>query len=1729
MDLISSIITIVVVAFMLVVSKMADKKNQTMNNVRRFAEKSTSDLDAYVETKKQLLKDAAVDLDVNKSAVDQLLARVQEVGQGLNSKTSEIEKLYEEVSNYKKSISEIVQMTNQVDENIKMLKMEDSFLNNLSKQIHDSKNKMLDIENKIGKTHKEFEEKNAVHIENLWVSAVEEANKVKQELENQVEDLKGSVSNFEDHIYQLEATRDSMESRIVDEAEAQLKILLNKKVNEFDVVSDQMRDELNEFTEKYQEEVKSYNLETAQLKKDYSLALQKNASILKKYLQSGEEMVKSVNVSTEGLVERAAEVETLVATIKSYDSDIEKLTELSQNIHSNLATLKEGEAFVSNSNRKIAGLQQTYNELQNKLANLESDVVQKNQKALESISEAVKGNIEATSRGFFARFEAVEGDLNEFESRMNDLDAKRENFFASAEREFTEQTQAHFNKSKEQNKELATTFQNFYNKYSIVFKDEKLAAETATTKIETLLSELDDKSNQVVNISSRLSNYDEQMERLVKMNRDASEKLSYIESKQKVINKLDGKVRQSEKAIVDIETRIPQIQSQFQKANEAKLSQIFDDNRKEQDLVVGELRKEIDVAASKVSEFEVYLGMLQARKDEMSENLFEDIKAKADSVYKELTGSFDKIITEKHTLSLKEFQGQTQEILKKFNADVGVLENEAKNITQSTTLSTGRLSATLKEELDRVATQVQTLTDEYRTEVANSVALYQEQKTGSKEMAETNQRLLDQFNRRQSELSSMYQRLESLDSEMQVVVKLGEETQANFLEVQKNSKFIHGLVKSANQGEARLNAIEKRIPQMEKTFSEINKTNLEGVYNELAGKTQESMQLVDQKIQAIQENLVSFNAEMADYSEKNRLEAGVALVQFKSNLENSRVASESWNHQMIQEQKEHINTHLAEFQESTGEIFTKATNLIQILNTAYSDNLGNWEAKAKQFKDETLSVENRFNENINQMISRVKEMDNEVLSSIKREIEVSANEAKAEMLEKVQIVKTELLTITQEISGNTQALNERSTNRLLQIEAQILDFEYALNARYDQLEALPEELDTIEKSVKDYIKAESNKLYGEMNKVSQELTAKSSQYMAAATDLHSSIKTEISSINDSLSSLKEEAHNSVSGRLLAIESDFFSDLDGRKEHMEAQVNDFEFKMMEMLKSSKQEIQRNRDTLKESLTADFLEQVNLNKERCYSELETISNSITEFKTNIEGTLANSTDSLEVAKVSIARDYDALKNASAELMESKLEVYNTQIQEKMDQARDHFLLEINGIKSNISENAAQIDLMLEASQKNIDSWQERQLIEWNALQSSVQTEVSDFKTEMDKNLDTFKLAFKSQQSDFENEYTEKIHLLNNHVGSLGQKVDGFTTHMSEAQSIFSNEIKASKTSLIENTNTVRNEILAVQDGLEKRIASAVNIFEKESSEISREIKEFKTQTKLFERADTLKLKLTEDIQEFRNSLSVLLQQKKELKEVDKDFGNIRKLESELNAKLNNMKVQRTQIDELDSKFTRLLSVSVDVDARLSNLLDSSDKLQALELQARRLGDLEGDLEGKYLRLTNQQKMLEETNSGVALAFKELNKIEDRMKKAGGDFTTFLKGLKESNDRIQLLINGKADADKAVRLLLEFDKKLKALETHLQEVRDSEEWLAGTETRMKAYSDRMDENMRVFTALNSVKNGGGSQSIPQAEKKDMVLNFSKKGWNVEQIQNATGISRGEIELIIQMASKK
>jgi chromosome segregation ATPase len=206
---IGNIITLLIVLIILALYRQLDKNNRSLDKVRRYTEKVTSDLDAFVDHKTQDMKNLAIEIDVHEKTGKEVLKRIAVIEGGISTRAEDVKSINDRIQEYDKAIKELAGMTGKVDENLQRLHQESEFVDKVGRRLKDSQNRMVQIEKNIPALTAGFSAKNEKEFEKLRIELMSGVERQAATVIDNVTASADRVEEFTSHLNTLEARRDS--------------------------------------------------------------------------------------------------------------------------------------------------------------------------------------------------------------------------------------------------------------------------------------------------------------------------------------------------------------------------------------------------------------------------------------------------------------------------------------------------------------------------------------------------------------------------------------------------------------------------------------------------------------------------------------------------------------------------------------------------------------------------------------------------------------------------------------------------------------------------------------------------------------------------------------------------------------------------------------------------------------------------------------------------------------------------------------------------------------------------------------------------------------------------------------------------------------------------------------------------------------------------------------------------------------------------------------------------------------------------------------------------------------------------------------------------------------------------------------------------------------------------------------------------------------------------------
>ena len=333
---------------------------------------------------------------------------------------------------------------------------------------------------------------------------------------------------------------------------------------------------------------------------------------------------------------------------------------------------------------------------------------------------------------------------------------------------------------------------------------------------------------------------------------------------------------------------------------------------------------------------------------------------------------------------------------------------------------------------------------------------------------------------------------------------------------------------------------------------------------------------------------------------------------------------------------------------------------------------------------------------------------------------------------------------------------------------------------------------------------------------------------------------------------------------------------------------------------------------------------------------------------------------------------------------------------------------------------------------------------------------------------------------------------------------------------------------NVEDTRRRVRELSTETDSRIAAVRGSVE----EAERHISEAIDQTALVDKAKELALNMERRIEDLKGDMDRLDQRRAELAQIENDFIKIKRLEDDVNSKMTRFLSEQRRIDTMEAGFNRLIQVSHSVEEKLTQVSSSDDILSGVQVQIRKLEEALGANEEKFQRIERKNQILDNTNDGIDRNFKELQESEKLSAKIDGNLDRYSEDLSLIKTSIEKLAVESDKARDAVDRIDVLNNALEEIEERIKSMQRARQSLAELETRFEELNRQARAQANAIDLMMKGKKSGVTAGLgegaPTPQKKENVIALARQGWKIDEIAKNMKISRGEVELILEMAPK-
>lgn len=911
---------------------------------------------------------------------------------------------------------------------------------------------------------------------------------------------------------------------------------------------------------------------------------------------------------------------------------------------------------------------------------------------------------------------------------------------------------------------------------------------------------------------------------------------------------------------------------------------------------------------------------------------------------------------------------------------------------------------------------------------------------------------------------------------------------------------------------------------------------------------------VEDKNVSIRKSIEAQINEIQDFAKKFRNQLGLEMGAYEESVRTDMQNISS----KFQDTLQMLDNRVAEFERTTVE-------RIENFNTRLDSNDMRIESSFNETEHKIATFKEDIKQNIKQVAAALEDMNGE-FSAKTLELQTNFGNVEAKLQgtadEKIQEIETalhdQIAGIEREMTASYERvstdLESKNTNLLNEIATRFESFQSDVMYRFKTFDKYSDDVNLLEEQLRGSMEKIKSDIANEFETFSHEQQAKQTAFEQAVQQGTADISQGLQNLESELNNLKAQATTNVSEKLKLFEDDFFRDLNKKGEFVDVEIGKWTDSMEEKLNALAAASEDDRHKIELQYAEDlklrlieFSDRFKDQTGRFEAQIQgldgTLQDKLSEYESNIREFVDQSQTALEEAKVS-----------SNEHIKAALETHSAEIQEQLGNQRRDLTAQIKTIFTDVDSTREKTEASLESVKTDFETWRDRLSAQFNEYKEAFDEKIANLENSSKDKIEQVGSSF---TVDIEN-YTAKAKEEKDRIASeledlrsqMERSVSGFDTRAAEMMG----EFKKSYESMLEETaqkireqnmeadqkmrelkaqaQEIRDQTEATQEKMRLKMQTDANAINLTMDDVDKRLKSFVQQTQLFDKADELKNDLESKLEALKTEITRVESFRQVANDLEQEFLKIRRMEDEVSQKLNKFGAEKKRIEIIEGDFNTLLTMSTNMEQKIADLRNSNDDLQELQLEIRRYQDSITDIAGRYDRLEKKNDLLEQTMASIDRSFENLQQIEKRIAACDLEAKKLPEQVADIKKTVDKLLDGNTRVNEAVERLASLDVILKDTETRISEMQKAREWLARTETRMNEISKEAQEQVKIMGDLikHEPQRGGpskprGEEGAPSIAQRDTVVKLAKSGWGVDEIASRMHISRGEVELILEL----
>ena len=704
-------------------------------------------------------------------------------------------------------------------------------------------------------------------------------------------------------------------------------------------------------------------------------------------------------------------------------------------------------------------------------------------------------------------------------------------------------------------------------------------------------------------------------------------------------------------------------------------------------------------------------------------------------------------------------------------------------------------------------------------------------------------------------------------------------------------------------------------------------------------------------------------------------------------------------------------------------------------------------------------------------------------------------------------------------------------------------------------------------------KKEFAALYGSMkSKLSEQQEEIRARIEGFATEIEGqkqsiveSLQAPVKEVRVQLSSISEQMESSVGEAAMAVRERFVNRLKEYEEQihaLEGRIGDLkniadtgqemiEQRIDSVFKNYRPEIEKKISSLKretESIYvrehAQIIERIGSIISESDTQLKEREQQISAFTSAIDGRLKESEKKLIGQEERIMENVNRVRIEARQELVRELENLKALFKEERDRSVERFKVELSELNEKVQEVNSRVDDVRGVVERKIeeamagvdDSVREIEtsyLKTGDQMKDKMERDLESMKGEVEQireKVDSLKQTVISDVTGaidyFKKDIEKELEGHREHIYGKGRELQDLVTSITEAAK---SDLQESHREAEDTLRGFETEAREVQERIEVRVR-----------DIEERISNFSKESTVLKRAVRFKEKVEEDIERFSDIMIQLKEDKKDILSMRKLIDSLKRDEGDISAKVRQLKSEKKLVQDIAKNAEQAIGLISVVDEKIKLIEAERELLEKIETGMRDVNSRFDELRKKAEELAKREKDIEVSIETIAKTKEFISKLEQR----ADLLNTNLVELRDREDDLKKkvtiidekmgsLLNYEGRIEDVLSKFNQMDSLVADIEERSKQLQSTREWLARTESRL---TNLTKDAERLVEEMSGTKGGTGTSgedrptllSKESESKVKTVLTLFEQKWTIPEICKVTKMSRGEVELILELNNR-